>query len=141
MRTFIELSTLTDGARWGRDVMFGCVGTSGDYWQAVNRADKLDWHWQAITTPDDIEAKRRFHAQYFYTRNGLLEVDDLLSVAAGDLLIARSLTLCRMWSLAGGRTLWLDKGKLRDVSGSNAEFLAKCAEEAFLGLATRASRR
>jgi hypothetical protein len=131
MRTFIELSTLTDGSPWGRDVVFGCVGTAGDYYTPIDHADKLDWYWRAITTPDDIEAKRRFHDQYFLPRNGLLVVDDLLSVAAGNLLIARCLTLCRMWSLAGGQALWLDKGKLRDVSGSNSEFLAKCAEEAF----------
>jgi hypothetical protein len=129
MKTFVDLSTLTDGSRWTRKGVFGVVPTAGDYPLIVDTADKLDWYWYAITTPEHIAAKRRFHDQYSLARNKLIVVDDFRDVVSDAILISRCLNSCRLFCATGRRALWVDYPKFIDVSGSNAEFLAKCAAE------------
>jgi hypothetical protein len=130
MRTSIELSTLTDGSPWTTKKVFGTVPTAGDYHRVVSEADRCDYFWRAITTPAEIQAKRRFVDQYFLNRNELLVIDDFRDVVADSLLISRCLNTCRMFAVAGGRALWVNHPRFVDVSGTNAEFLGACAGEA-----------
>jgi hypothetical protein len=123
---FVQLETLTDrpfGRHRGQPV------TAGDYWQIVDHADSLDWHWSVLSTPDESDRKFTWHNQFCLNRNPLVTMD-YCDVASGNLLISRDLNLCRMFCCAGGRALWVDHPHFRDVSGTNAEFHRRCAEEA-----------
>jgi hypothetical protein len=131
MKVYVHLDTLTDGSPWTTKAMFGTVPTAGDYPAIVGEADCHDWHWQAITTTDSIDAKQRFVRQYFYERNQpLFVVDDFRDVVNDSLLISRCLNTCRLFAAAGGRALWKDGRTFRDVSGTNNEFLCRTALEA-----------
>ena len=127
MKIYVDLKALTDDSPWTCKKVFGTVPTAGDYPAIVNYADPRDWFWSAIATPDFAHEKRRFHDQYSLGRNDLVIVDDFRDVAPA-LLISRDLNLCRLFCAAGGRAVWIDYPKYVDVSGTNTEFLAACAE-------------
>src|SRR4051812_25197584 len=101
---FVQLETLAAGPfRRGQ-----YISTCGDYWKIVDFADKLDWEWVCLTTPDQEKRKRAWDGQFCLARNRLMIVPDFTDVAPGNVIVSRDLNVCRQFCGAGGRAWWID---------------------------------